>query len=160
MKSRIILRDNQAFTLFEILIVMSLVLIVGSFSLYFGIDNMRGYYFIEERDSLISTLQHTRALSVSNICYGICTESMPHGVYIKPEGFTLFQGETYSSADHTFDIVTEMNPNISYEGSDEIIFTKLTGEVSTIHNLTLTDKTSGKTSEITIEPEGRISWTN
>jgi prepilin-type N-terminal cleavage/methylation domain-containing protein len=161
MRSRILLKDNGGFTLFEILVVMGLILIIGSFSLYFGIDRLRGYSFHGDRDDLVALLEHARALSVTNICYGNpCMESTPHGVSIQPRAFVLFQGQNYSSADHTYDVAIDRSPDVEENGLSEVVFAQLSGNVLTPGTITLTDQSTLKTSLISTEDEGRIVWTN
>src|SRR5205085_1289648 len=119
---------NRGFTLFEIVIVMAFIAIVGAFTMMVSMDTYRGYNFHTERDVLIATLQHARAQAVGNVCQGGgCTTGKSHGVYIQPNKFIMFQGSSYATRDVSQDAVIPANAAISHSGISEIVFNVLSG---------------------------------
>ncbi len=156
----------------EVIVVMTIIVILGSMGLFYGLDNLWGHSFRSDRNTLISALQHSRAEAVANICRGDCEDGKPHGVYIDTtkQEYILFQGNKYSPTDN-YNLGLEVKYNISYSGVDEIVFNQLSGEVIYAAedeteikdgpwNITLTDNVTGKNSVISINSEGQILWTN
>lgn len=165
MKSPIILKDKTCqpgrltcgFTLIEIMVVIGLVSVVLGFGFFFDLDNLRFNSFRGDRDTLVSTLQHTRAEAMANICRGLCTDGKPHGVKIFPDKFVIFQGEDYSSRDTDFDIFLEASSSVVHDGTDEVVFTQLSGKADPGEIIFTSE---AHTSTITINSEGQIIWTN
>jgi prepilin-type N-terminal cleavage/methylation domain-containing protein len=164
MKSQTILKDNPGFTIIEIIVVLALITLVGGIGLYFGFDSLRNFSFHSDRDNLIGVLQHARSLAISNICKGTdCEEGKPYGVSIKPEeyssSYVIFQGKSYEERDEEYDIAIEMKSSTKHEGTSEVTFEQLSGNVSLIGEMIITDE-KGNTSIISINKEGQIKWTN
>ncbi|MDQ5954247.1 MAG: hypothetical protein QG583_175 [Patescibacteria group bacterium] len=164
MKLQILFKDKQkGFTLIEMMIVIGIISIVGGLGLYFGFDSYRGYSAHSNRDLLVSTLQHARSQSISNVCFGNssnpCEDGKPHGVKILNDKYIIFQGSSFTSRDEDYDAEIEINPNTTYSGMNEIVFAQLSGDISTAGDITLTD-TTGRISTISINNEGQVIWTN
>ncbi len=159
---------RAGFTLIEVTIVMSLVVLVASFGLIANMETYRGYSFRTERDALIATLQKARSESVSNMCFGSsCTDGRPHGVHLAPHGYVLFQGESYATRDSALDEtiaaryfgVAMTSPSLT-----DIVFSRLAGTTTPnpfgTPTISLVDSAGSGSSVITINPEGQITWTN
>jgi prepilin-type N-terminal cleavage/methylation domain-containing protein len=162
-------RKQAGFTLIEMLVVISLILILGGLTLFFGIDSLRGYSFHSDRDVLVSTLQHARSEAISNICRGDTNKcangSKPQGVYIDTTNrkFIIFQGSSFVSRDIEQDVSLDFNPGTVFpnDGSiHEIVFTQLSGDVAIPGFITITEATDTHTSKIEINKEGQILWSN
>ena len=174
MKSLIISKDNSSkyhlkgFTLIEVLVVLTLISIIGGIIIYFGFDSFRGYSYHDDRNGLLSLLQHARSEAMVNICRGsTCSGGKPHGVAIRPsnhpDSYVLFQTEflnpTYSNRtddDKASDIIISAT---SSSNSNEIVFSPLSGNTtsSVIITIQLTDN-QAHSSIISINPVGQISW--
>jgi Tfp pilus assembly protein FimT len=151
---------SPGFTLIEVLIVFALLTFVGSIGFFVSIDTYRGSSFRSDRDLLVTLLQHSRSQAVGNMCFGsACTDGQPHGVRIEDDRFVLFQGLSYAAADHSLDSALEANTAIDHLGAMEFVFMPVTGEANPSGSITLRDQ-NARESVITIEPEGRIVWTN
>lgn len=150
-------------TLIEILVVIGILAIVAGFSLATNLDSFRGYSFRDERDTLVNNLQRVRGMSINNICKGVCgLGGLPHGIHFENGKYTLFQGGAYVVSEPANEVV-EIKPAIQIAGLTDVIFTQLSGNATVnpvgVWNITVTDN-ANHTSIITINSEGRITWTN
>jgi prepilin-type N-terminal cleavage/methylation domain-containing protein len=151
---------QAGFTLIEVIVTIALIGIIGGTAVYFGIDSFRGYSFHSDRDLLVTSLQHARSQAIGNNCLGSsCTDGKPHGVLIQPDKFVVFQGISFATADHDVDVIVEANPTITKSGLSEVVFKQLSGDVSTVGDIVLTDSV-GRVSTTTVGSEGQILWTN
>ena len=151
--------SNKGFTLIEVLVVLGILTVVGSFSIIMGVDSYRGQLFRSDRDVLITALQHARSQAVGNICLGSgCTGGKPHGVYISPDTYVMFQGTSYAARDVAVDAVLDATPSVIQSGITEVVFKQLSGDVLTTGDIILTEE--NHVSTITIGSEGQIIWTN
>lgn len=155
-------RTTRGFSLIEILTVLGLLAIVGGFGMMVSIDGLQGSYFTNDKDSVITALQKARSRAVSNMCFGGCSDGSAHGVHFDhvAKTFTIFQGEEYVVSDPQNE-TSELNPSTTLTGVTDAVFEKLSGSASTSpgSSLTITDST-GRTSQIDFNSEGRISWTH
>lgn len=151
----------------EILVVLGLVGVIGGFALFVSMETFRGSSFHSDRDLLVAALQRARAESMNNTCIGTCTDGKIHGVAVKPadhpSSYVVFQtSSTYagrSTSDKDVDSLFGASPAITPGGSlSEVQFSQLTGNPVVSGDISLTGL--GKTSDIHIESEGRIYWSN
>jgi prepilin-type N-terminal cleavage/methylation domain-containing protein len=148
---------TRGFTFLEVLVVMSLVAIVGTFTLFMSMETFRGSNFRSDRDMLVLALQRARSEAVHNECAGTCTDGKAHGVHIQSNAYILFQGAAYSSSDQQ-NISFSANTAVARTpASVDVVFSQLTGNSSA---QTITLSSQGKSSVISISTNGRISWTN
>lgn len=75
----------------------------------------------ETRDLVIQTLHRARALSLS------AADDEPWGVKFEPGTITVFKGAGFGGRDPSVDDVFFVSTNISWSGTDEIIFTQVSG---------------------------------
>lgn len=160
------------FTLIEILVVMGILVIVAGFGLFVSMDSFRGYSFHSERDSLISILQKARSQAVNNMCFGAsaCTSGKAHGVHIAVQGgvltYTVFQGNTYNAADTLNEVIPARYAAVAVGvgGFTDITFSPLAATTTptpiTARTLHLYDSAGKDSSDISINAEGQILWTN
>jgi prepilin-type N-terminal cleavage/methylation domain-containing protein len=156
-----ILKTSRGFTLLEVVITLAIFSVIAGFGLFITESAFRQSSFAADRDLLVALLQHARAQAIANVCGGTCTgnDGLPHGVHIDSAGHTLtaFQGSSYNSGDTQNQVFTQ-NPNTVETGATDIIFAQRTGAVTSQQIVTVT--AIGRTSVITIEPNGRVWWTN
>lgn len=144
------IENDSGFTLIEILIVISILSILVGLGLFIGIDFYRGYNLRLERNVAASVLQKARNQSMNNI------GQSNHGVYIKDNGFTIFQGPSYVGRNISFDQTILSNPSITRSGLNEIVFSQLSGQSNASGTIILNNGTSSTT--INVNYEGAISW--
>lgn len=153
---------SRGFTLFEVLIVIAIMVVVLGFGLFASMDSFRGGSFRSDRDLLVALLQHARSQAINNICVAsTCTDGSAHGVHVDnfAHTYTVFEGTTYNATNvqnQTF----QFSPatSISPAPTVDVDFSQLDGTIAATKTITLTG--GGRTSVITIDPSGRIYWTN
>jgi prepilin-type N-terminal cleavage/methylation domain-containing protein len=151
----------KGFTLIEMVIAIGLLAILASLGLVVSMDNYRGHSFRDERDVVVSALQKARSRAISNVCKGeSCDNGKPHGVFLRDQEYVIFQGSSYLNRDERYDEVIVSNAGaVELSGVDEIVFSRLSGSVEETGLITVSDKT-GRSSDIYINNEGLITWTN
>lgn len=150
---------NKGFTLIEIFVVISILMVIVAVSMFIDINSYRGDAFRSEVNLLGNTLQKARADALNNI------DQNMHGVAIRPsgyDGYVIFEGNSYS--DPARDTSKDENVEASYIVSfspaspSEITFNQLSGDANFDGNITLTDPERNMSSVISINYEGKISW--
>jgi prepilin-type N-terminal cleavage/methylation domain-containing protein len=151
---------QQGLTLLEILVVLGIFTIVGSFALVVSLDTFRDTSYHADREALIASLEHARAEAVDDICDGAsCATGSPHGVSIQADRYVIFQGSSYVARDMGEDEIIDANPAITHSGLAEVVFATSSGDVVNPGDIVLID-TSGRISTTTIGSYGQISWSN
>lgn len=148
---------KSGFTLIEMLIVIGLLAMISAVPIFMNVNNYRGEAFRAEQNALGVALQTARANAFNNI------NQSKHGVAINPvgyDGYVLFQGDSYATADHSLDVRTPMSYKTSFSplSPAEIIFSQLSGDANYDGEITMIDPQRGMNLLITINHEGRISW--
>lgn len=146
-------RLRRGFTLVEIVVVVTLIVLLAGLGLWVGMDVYRGYGFRSEARAFVSTLQRARLEAMVNM------NEVPHGVHLEDSSYTVFQGAAYG-ADPVFNRRNSFLYRVTLVGNPalprDVIFEQLSGRVSVPGTVTLTD--GARSSTITIDHEGRISW--
>ncbi len=153
---------RKGFTLLEVLIILGLISVVGALGLIISLDDYRAFHMHNERDMVVAVLHKARSQAINNMCFGAgCTDGKPHGVYFGHAGnYIIYQGTSYAARDTSVDEVIEAKDDAAtVTGASDVTFAPLTGNVTATRTVTVTD-ISGRVSAITIEPEGRVWWTN
>ncbi len=157
---KIFIQTNTGFTLIEIITVMGIfALVMAGLSAVTSMDTFRGYDWHGNRNLIISTLQKARSQAVNNMCFGAgCTDGLPHGVHLESGKAIVFQGNSYIAGNSINEIIP-ISTNIILAGLSDVVFKELTGNVTTVGTINLSDSTL-HSSVVDINSEGRISWTN
>ena len=150
---------SAGFTLIEIIVVIGMLALVGSFGLLISMESYRGSTFRADRALLISLLQHARSDALNSVCRGACigNDAAAHGVHIEGASYTVFQGATYA-AGGPLNQAFEASPAVTRSGLVDVVFAPLTGDSLTTGTITLTGE--GHTSDVIIGAEGQITWSN
>lgn len=141
---------NNGFTMIEIVVVIGIFAILGTFGLFATLDSYRSSSLSGERASLVSILSRARANSLSNI------DGLPHGVHITPTNYTIFEGSSYDTRAVNLDQTISASNSITHGTSTEdIIFSQLSGTTTQ----TIITLSNGVRFEIiTVNSEGMINW--
>ena len=141
---------KKGFTLVELMIVIGILilLIAGSSSL--AINFYRDRQIDVHENGIVQVLRRAQLKAMS-----IETDSS-FGIYIAPNQYVLFKGNSYTTRDPTYDEVFNLPKNLSITGISEIVFSKLRGTPSGTGNITLI--INDKSETININEVGRINY--
>jgi type II secretory pathway pseudopilin PulG len=153
-----------AFTLVEVLISLAIATIIVGVGLAQGLDwYARG---ISESDfqNVLSAIMRARAEAMNGICTGgddVCTNAEPHGVYVTANEIVIFQGESYATRSRTLDEIFPLSGSTVINGSDEIVFEALSGDVAVPLTLQLVtrqlNETATRTEAIAVATDGHLT---
>lgn len=140
----------RAFTLFEVLIVIGILSLVGVLTLGVGTDSIFRANVGSETTLLAELLTRARNMSMNNV------NESPHGVHLDSTDFVLFEGATYDANDPD-NVVVPRSGNIAVTAFPDVVFEQLSGAVSGAPiSTTLSDDAESRT--VVINEEGRIQW--
>jgi prepilin-type N-terminal cleavage/methylation domain-containing protein len=139
----------NSFTLVELLIVIGIIAILASFSLFLGFDFYKSQQLETQTEKILQTLRRAQAKSMS------VELDSSFGVYFDNNNkkYILFKGNSYSPQDpynEEFDLPTIIN----LSGLSEIVFSKSEGKPNLTGNIILT--VNSKQRIININEIGKI----
>jgi prepilin-type N-terminal cleavage/methylation domain-containing protein len=143
---------KKGFTLVELLLVIAIIAIVFAFSAPYTIRFYQTNLVEDTSNNIVSVLnkaKHNAVLQKNDSSFGVHFD-------LASSSYTLFQGSDYlTDRDETQDEVYSIPGGISFDGLEDIVFSKLTGLTSTTSTTTLVyeDLESG----ILIQESGDIS---
>jgi prepilin-type N-terminal cleavage/methylation domain-containing protein len=143
------------FTLFEVLIVMSMMSIIASATMFFSYHFYKQEILVAEKANLIVLLQSARALAMQNI------GQQPHGVAIDPEGYVgyvAFSGDSFEASDETYRTFVPRSSLIAFSENSppQILFYQLSGQTDNNVTFMLQDVNSTASNTVTVNYEGAI----
>jgi prepilin-type N-terminal cleavage/methylation domain-containing protein len=151
----------MGFTLIEMLVVLSLLMVCFSLGLFVSFSDERHTRFRSERQVVISALLKARSQAIADMCYRPdCERGGAHGVFFGEPGiYSIFEGTSFSMRFEDVDERIQARVDSSIEGCLEVVFSPGSGEAvcppgSSIHIVSRT----GEDSEIIVDSSGRISW--
>lgn len=138
----------RGFTLLELLIVISLMFIVGTFSFIVGASFLRVQALDEVSGDLTSVLRraHSQAVFQKN--------DSSHGIKILSNSYVLFEGDSYTARTVSEDETFFVSSATFFAGLDEVVFLKLTGLPNATGTITVLVHEEQK--DIYINNQGRI----
>jgi len=145
------------FTLLEVIVVVAIMSLILTSSLFFTNSQFRHESLLSERRQLVSALQTARSKAMNNV------QQTAHGVALYPVdvvGYVIFSGQNYSSRDAGTDtLVVEKYPvTLGSSTPPEIFFSQLSGTSNYSGELVLHDRHSNRVTSIVINYEGKIGW--
>jgi prepilin-type N-terminal cleavage/methylation domain-containing protein len=145
------MRNEQGFTLIEMLLSVGLISVIVGISLPI-------YASFQTRNDLEITTQTIASMFRRAQTYARGTSGDSQwGVAVQTGSATLFKGATFASRDATYDETTSISPATNISGLGEVIFAKLTAAPSTTGSITLTSNTND-TRTITINGKGMVDY--
>lgn len=147
----------RGFTLIEFLVVIGIIAVLASVSLFLDFNSYRGDAFRAEMSSLAVALQTARADALNNI------DEEKHGVAIHPggyDGYVIFEGADYASRNPSLDVKVTASYGVTIGSSSptEIVFDQLSGDTGYDGDITLIDPNRNMSAALSINHEGRVSW--
>ena len=143
------IRKSEGFTLIELLLVISIISIIGTFSVVFFSRFLTQNAVANTQDRLLGQLRKAQIYAMMG------RQNDSWGVDFRSNTITLFKGPSYLDRTIAFDEKFSENANISISGFSEIVFTKTTGLPSTFATYTITGNDSSK--QITVNSQGVAS---
>jgi len=134
--------------LFELLLAIALMALIFAMALPFGLEFYRRNTLDAERENLAAVLRQARGRAMANI------RETPHGVRIAPEGYTVFEGDSYAARDPAYDTLFPKDAAIVASGLAEVVFSELQGNANASGTVSL--ESGGGRAELHINYEGRI----
>ncbi len=148
---------QAGFVFIELLVVIGIIVLLTSLSLFIDVNSYRGDAFRAEVRSLASALQRARADALNNI------GEEKHGVAIHPggfDGYVIFDGASYAARNSSLDVPIAASYRVTLSPSSpvEIVFDQLSGNANYDGDIEVIDPNRAMTATISINYEGRISW--
>ncbi len=140
---------QSGFTLIELLMVISLIMIIGSFSVVIFTRFLTQNAVANTQDQVIGELRKAQLYSMMG------RQNSGWGVSFAANTVTLFKGSTYATRNSALDEQFSVNPNISITGFSEIDFAKVTGTPSATATYTIVGNDATKT--FTVNSQGVVS---
>ncbi|MDP3999235.1 MAG: prepilin-type N-terminal cleavage/methylation domain-containing protein [bacterium] len=141
--------NKKGFTLFEMLLAISILIILLAITLPISLNFYNIYQFDSEVGTLISLLEKARSSALAN------RNESAHGFYFSSTTFVIFQGSSYSSRAAALDKTFSRTGNVYLSGPSELVFSALSGQTSSsTYNLS-----NGPRSEnVYVNSEGTIIY--
>ena len=111
----------HGFTLIELLLVISIVLIIGTFSVIFFSRFLTQNAVANTQDQLIGQLRKAQIYSMTG------KQNSAWSVNYSPNTITLYIGTTFAGHNTAFDEKFSVNSNISVSGITDVNFARMTG---------------------------------
>ena len=146
--SLFIIRKSEGFTLIELLLVISIVLIIGTFSVVVFSRFLTQNAVANTQDQLIGQLRKAQIYAMMG------KQNDSWGVRFGSNTITLFKGPSYALRNTAFDETFSENANISTNFT-EIFFIKTTGLPSITGTYTITGNDSSK--QVIVNSQGVTS---
>jgi len=140
----------KGFSLLELIIAVSILLIVMGTISPAVVDYYSNYRMVSAQQDLVSVLRKAQALAMSN------QYEEQYGVYIASSSFVVFRGSSYASRTSAFDDPVSYSAAITITGPTEIIFAQLSGRASATGTLMLSS--GAYTRSAALNNEGRVEW--
>jgi prepilin-type N-terminal cleavage/methylation domain-containing protein len=140
---------ESGFTLIELLLVISIIIIIGTFSVVFFSRFLTQNAVANTQDQIIGELRKAQLYAIEG------KQNGSWGVSFGSNKITLFQGNSYATRNTAFDETFSVNSNISIAGFTEVDFAKATGLPSTTGTYTITGNDTSK--QFSINSQGVIS---
>jgi prepilin-type N-terminal cleavage/methylation domain-containing protein len=140
---------KRGFTIIELLLTVSIVLVIGTFSVVFFSRFLTQNAVANTQDQLMGQLRKAQLYAVMG------KQNGSWGVRYGANTITLFQGTSYASRNAALDEVVSVYATTSIVGFTEVVFAKVTGLPSTNGTYTVTGSTS--TRPVVLSAQGGVS---
>jgi len=144
---------EKGFTLIEMIIALSVLVIIMGLGLFYGMENFRGETFRSEVDTMVGVLQKARSRAMANIKqsqWGVHYAGSPGYTY------TIFRGTDYVHALEKEVVEGGRAASITPSPLLDVVFTQLSGTTTGTFSATIQE--GGRTSNIQVNYEGTIIW--
>jgi type II secretory pathway pseudopilin PulG len=142
---------KKGFTYIEVVLYIAILSLVFALSMPF-------YQTLQNRNELDITANtlaqsYRRAELLSQASDGDST----WGVKMENGKITMFKGTSFATRDQNLDETFAVAPSITFTGTDEMVFAKVTGQPAAAGSLTLTSP-NNETRTVTINSKGIVNY--
>lgn len=147
-------RKATGFTVLEVMVVVAIVSICASLSLFFSVSSFTQQARGSEVDAITTYITETRNMALQN------QTTLPHGIALYPEeylGYVQFMGESFALSDVTSRVFIPGRYKLLVDDASprEVIFTSPFG-TTTPAAIVFSDPVTMATTSVTINYEGFI----
>jgi len=143
-------KNLGGFTLLEILISISLILILTLFTVSVGLNFYKSQQLENQAQTILQTLRRAQLKAMA------VEMDSSFGVYLTNDSYILFKGSSYANnRDPQYDEVFDLPEIINVSGLSEITFSKFEGKPNITGNIILNN--NGESRTININKFGTIS---
>ena len=151
---KIYINNESGFTLFEVLLVLSLLTVIVSMTLLFSINYYKSELLSAEHDNFVLLAKMMRSNSMLN------KNESKHGIAIDPEGYkgyVLFEGSSFLVSNKDSRVYIPRNDDFTFstDTPSYITFAQLSGDANYEGIFTLFDL-SNNSSTINVNYEGVV----
>lgn len=139
---------SNGFTLFELILVVVLMGILGALSSPFLNRFLNQNYFEDTTNKFVRILRKAQNYSL----FG--KQGSIWGVHYADGELTLFKGGSFGE-DHSFDETFDIPSSINVSGWSDVVFSKIRGQPSVSLTITLTSPIDSRT--VTLNDEGMVN---
>jgi Tfp pilus assembly protein FimT len=139
---------NAAFTMAELLIVITIVTVLTMLTLPLGVDFYRKQNLDEVTGDILGALRRAQNQAVFQL------NDSAFGVEFLSGSYVIFQGSSYAGRTQSEDEAFTISGGVTTSGITEVVFAKHTGIPDTTGTLTLTSGSDTKT--VNINAYGKI----
>ncbi len=141
--------NEKGFTFIETLVVVVIFSFILGLGFFMSQDLYRSTSFNSDTQAIAAAFERARTQSLDNI------DQKPHGVVLTSGNYVIFEGAVYNPSDPNNYSISG-NPNFTFTGPTQIVFTQLTGQSNASGSLVILD--GSKSATISFNFEGRINW--
>ncbi len=142
-------QPKNGFTLIEVLLVMALTVIIGSFAMRFFSSFMLDNQVVHTSQLLQSALGLARSNAQTNL------QDSAWGVRYQSQQLIVFKGSSFAARDANFDQSFTLPDPVSIAGTaSEVVFAQYTGIPDTAVTITL--QNAGVQQQVTVDQGGLI----
>lgn len=147
---------NRGFTLVEIAVVVSIILILLGFITINLVRSQQTASLIATEEILLAELKQQQLKSMIGDTEGR-TDSDMYGVHFDTDRYVLFHGAVYLS-EETSNFVNDLDSNMQFNNAGfDIIFSKLSGEIPGVTIVELQDNTNSQLKRIHLNKYGVVT---
>ncbi|PIR39971.1 MAG: hypothetical protein COV33_02345 [Candidatus Zambryskibacteria bacterium CG10_big_fil_rev_8_21_14_0_10_34_34] len=149
------MKINKGFSLMEVVVVISILVVVLSITFYFFPKLNKKEVLEKDVSSVVALIRNARVLSVAS------KNTSPFGIHFENNKIVLFEGGAYVAGNDNEKIVTlskdvYMSGYLLNLGSPDIVFSRLIGNTSNYGTVTFSLKDDSASTTITILGTGVI----
>lgn len=141
--------SKRGFTLIELMLVLALIFIVGSFSFPVSLSFYKAEVLDDAVSGLSDVLRKAQFQAVAQ------KNDSSFGVKVLPGAYVLFQGDSYGARLVSEDETFALPQPLSVAGLDEVLFEKRTGKPDALRTITVSIQNEEKV--ILINEQGTIT---